>query len=94
MSTFKNVNLLKLNDIFNFYCIIFMYNVLNNNDKYEYFLNKINFLQVDHNHNAHNNNKRIPYFSSNRCQQDIINKLISLWNNLPNNIKNPKSEYV
>ena len=90
---FKNLNLLKLEDIFNLYCIDFIDSVLKNK-KCEYFFNKIMLHQVNHNYDTRGENLRLPSVSLGWCKQDVVYRGLKLWNDLPNYIKSIESKYL
>ena len=90
---FKCLNLLKLEDIFNLYCLDFIFSTLNNG-KCEYFINKIISYQVNHGYNTRNDNFRLPSVAIDRFRQDIVYKGLKLWNDLPNCMRDIKSKHI
>jgi len=83
---FKQNNILKLADLYNFQLLVFMFNILHTND-----LNipQITTRQQDlHNHNTRNRDHlTLPQYNRARSQNSISYRGVVVWNALPESIK-------
>lgn len=84
---FKNMNLLNLNDQYNYQIAIFMYKTINSGSNPE--LNSILTKHVNiHNHNTrYSTSYVIPRCRRVKTKQCIHYKSVSIWNNMPNILK-------
>ena len=87
---FKELNILKLNDLYKVYCSVFMFKTLYEN-KYDFYLDKIKSLQINLPYNTRNTEFRLPKLRLIRSRQNIVYQGISIWNKIPNHMKNNKT---
>ena len=84
---FKNLNLLKLNDIFKYFTLIYMYKALNLN-KYPSFLAALQNCIATHNHSTRQLNRyRLPFYRNDQSKQSLLYNTIKFWIELSDDIK-------
>ena len=87
---FKELKILKLEDLFDLYCAVFMYKIMNENYN-SYFYDRIQSFQLELPYNTRNNQLRMPFFTLTRCKQNFTYQGISVWNKIPDDIKTNKT---
>ena len=87
---FKELSILKLEDLFKLYCTEFMFKTLHEN-RYDFFRDKIESFQINLPYNTRNTQLRLPIVRLNRSKQNIVYQGISMWNKIPNYIKSSKT---
>ena len=83
---FISLNILKLQDLYELRCLIFIFKVFKCDSNY-YVIDFINTYQIAHDHDTRTQKIRLPAVSLLQYKHSVVYKSISLWNNLPNNIK-------
>ena len=89
---FKKLNILKLEDLYRVYCSIFMFKMFYEN-KYDFYHDKIKSFQINLPYNTRNTKLRLPDLRLIRSRQNVIYQGISIWNKIPNNIKNSVTSF-
>ena len=84
---FKQLKLLKLNDLFKFHCQIFMHKTMNLN-YYPRYRQRIIALQSVHSYNTRNTTLKTPFCRSDFCKQSLLYQGIKAWNQLSDDLKN------
>ena len=79
---FKNLEILKLNDIYKFKVMEHMYKTLVLN-KYPLLKSTILQSQINHNYNTRNNKYSIPHIRIEKCRRSLLYQGLNLWNTLP-----------
>ena len=66
-----------------------MYNILKSAspDSFQYFKTCLFNLQTCHIHNTRNNLLTPPHFNTNKSRQSQLYRSVTLWNQLPDNVK-------
>ena len=89
-SLFKQLKILKIEDLYTYHTQLFMYKTLVL-DKYPEIKNTILDTQINHNYATRVNNLRLPYCRTVKGTQSLCYKLSKNWNILPAFIKNKDS---
>ena len=85
---FKELQLLKIKDVFTRAVGIYMYKIMYN-QKAQFILNDINEQQISHPHSLRNAGElRLPDVSILRFKQSTFYQTIKVWNALPTDLKN------
>ena len=87
---FKQLRLLKIDNLYQLHCQIYMHNSLIL-DKHPNFKQKIRSIQSQHNYDIRNRILKNTYCRISLCKQSLIYNAIKSWNTLQSNIKNIKS---
>ena len=87
---FKQLKLLKINNLYQLHCQIYMYNSLIL-EKHPIFKEKIQSLQSHHHYQIRNRILRNVYCRITLCKQSLIYNAIKSWNTLQSNVKDIKS---
>ena len=87
---FKQLKILKLEDLFVYHTQLFMYKTLVLN-KYPKIKESILDAQINHNYATRENNLRLPYCRTKKGTQNLYYQLSKNWNLLPTHIKNKES---
>ena len=87
---FKQLRILKLEDLFMYHTQLFMYKTVVL-DKYPEIKNSILGHQVNHNYDTRVNSLRLPYCRTLKGTQNLCYQLPRNWNLLPASIKNKES---
>ena len=89
---FKQLNFLKLEDIFKYHAHLLMHKTIVL-DKYPELKSSILNTQINHNYATRINKLRLPYFRTHKGTQSLYYQLPKNWNLLPTNLKCNKSFY-
>ena len=87
---FKQIEMLKINDLYQLHCKIYMYSCLIS-EKHPHFKQKIRSLQSHHNYQTRNTILRNVFCRISLCKQSLMYNAIKSWNVLENTIKKVKS---
>ena len=87
---FKQLEMLKVNDLYLLHCQMYMYKTLMLN-AYPKTKDRIASLQTHHQYQTRNIALRNVYCRISVCQQSLLYNIIKAWNVLPDNVKNVKS---
>ena len=83
---FKDLKILKVEDLFYYFICIYSFKVMKNL-KYAELFTKICDFQVSHGHSLRSDELRLPYVNILKFKQSIIYQVASNWNKIPNNLK-------
>ena len=83
---FKQLKILKLEDLFALQSQLFMYKILIQ-DRYPIIRRLILDNQSNHNYSTRANSLRLPYCRTTKCTQNIFYQATKKWNSLPSTIK-------
>ena len=84
---FKQLCLLKVKDLYEMQCQIFMHKTMKLNN-YPVYKEKISTFQIEHNYGTRGSLLRTPFYRTEICKQSLLYQGIKNWNNLPEDIKN------
>ena len=83
--SFKEFNILKLNDIFKYFVLIKFFKIKYCN-RASYIMNEIDSFQISHGHCLRINKYRLPYIRVYKFKQSLIYQFMLLYNSIPNNL--------
>ena len=87
---FKSLKILKLNDIYTFYCLIHMYKTLEMNI-YPSYKEELVSCQPNHRHNLRHPRYTPPLSRIMKCDQKVLYQGTKSWNNLSPSVKDSHS---
>ena len=85
-TAFSRLNVLQLNDIHVYFTSIYFFKILNS-DEAHFFMEKISYFQIDHEHNTRSNSFRLPKVKVYKFKQCAVYQFLSIWKKLPVFIK-------